>query len=262
LNLTDPSGIKSKITRFDLFKVFIASFFMQAVWNFRSLISIGFSICFLPVIGKLCDSPEEKRKFLQRHLKFFNAHPYLASYALGVSIRLEEMKTAGDQHIPETIDRLKDLLISPLGAVGDRLFWVTIKPAALLMGMLGTFLLPGTTLKLSSLVFAFLLYNIPHLYYRYQGILEGYQHPLDIYRFIGQQRFEKLRGIFFSLLVLSLLSLLGAYGYFLIKNASVLLIFFILSALYALFFFRISHNFYLVSLGTFLFFLTAAILFL
>ena len=262
MNPADPSEMKSKITGFDLFKVFVASFFMQAVWNFRSLISIGFSICFLPVIGKLCDSAEEKRKFLQRHLRFFNAHPYFASYALGVSIRLEEMKTEGEQHIPETINRLKDLLISPLGAVGDRLFWVTIKPAALLTGMLGIFLLPGTTLKLISLVVTFLLYNIPHLYYRYHGILEGYQHPLDIHRFIGQQRFEKLRKIFFFLLVLSLMSLLGVYGYFLIKSTLFLLIFFILSVLYALFFFRISNNFYLVSLGTFLFFLTAAILFL
>ncbi|OGB60655.1 MAG: hypothetical protein A2Y94_03435 [Caldithrix sp. RBG_13_44_9] len=259
---TDTSDKKARITRFDLFKVFIASFFMQAVWNFRSLISIGFSISFLPVIGKLCDSPEEKKQFLQRHLKFFNAHPYFASYALGISIRLEEMKTEGEKYIPETIDRLKDLLISPLGAVGDRLFWATIKPAVLLTGMLGIFLLPGITLKAVFLAITFLLYNIPHLYYRYQGILEGYQHPLDIHRFIGQQRFEKLRAFFVILLILSLASLLLVYGYYLLKTSLPLVLFFIFSTLYAWIFFRISNNFYLVSLGTFIFFLFAAILFL
>jgi len=262
LTQTDPLNKKSRITRFDLFKVFIASFFMQAVWNFRSLISIGFSICFLPVINKLCDTPEEKRQFLKRHLKFFNAHPYFASYALGVSIRLEEMKAEGEKQIPETIDRLKDLLISPLGAVGDRLFWATIKPAVLLTGMLGIFLLPGITLKIIFLFITFLLYNIPHLYYRYLGIVEGYQHPLDIHRYISQQRFEKLRTFFILLLVISLICLLMSYGYFLFKISISQLLFFIFSALYALIFFRISNNFYLVVLGTFLFSLFASILFL
>lgn len=255
-------GKKAKIDRFDLFKVFLASFFMQAVWNFRSLISIGFSICFLPVIGKLCDTPEAKRKFLQRHLRFFNAHPYFASYALGVSIRLEEMMEKNDLQIAETIDRFKDLLISPLGALGDRLFWATIKPAALLCGMVMIFLFPGLHLKLLALFITFLIYNIPHFYYRYRGILEGYEHPMDIHRYIRQQRFEKVRKFFFYLLILALLIFLMSYGYSLYKTQPILLMFFILSFLYAWFFSRISNNFYLVSLGTFIFFFCVAILFL
>jgi mannose/fructose/N-acetylgalactosamine-specific phosphotransferase system component IID len=251
-----------RITRWDLFKVFLASFFMQAVWNFRSLISIGFAICFFPVIGKLCDSPEAKKEFFQRHLKFFNAHPYFASFALGIFIRLEELRAEGETHIPETIDRLRDLLISPLGAVGDRLFWATIKPASLILGMVGILIAPTIATRLIALAVCFLIYNIPHLYYRYEGIIEGYMHPYDIYNFISQQRFEVLRKVFVNILWISILLLIVFFGYHLLQLQHILVAFFVASAIYTVILMKISNNFYLVTLGSFIFFLVAAILFL
>jgi len=251
-----------KITKWDLFKVFLNSFFMQAVWNFRSLISVGFSICFFPVLGKLCETPEMKRDFFQRHLKFFNAHPYFASFALGVSIRLEEMRVAGESGVTETIDRLKTLLISPLGAVGDRLFWATIKPAVLIFGMVGILVSSSVWMKFGFIVLSFLLYNIPHFYYRYEGIIEGYNHPHDIHRFISQQRFELLRKFYVFLLLFGILAFILCYSFTMIQSGLVYVIFFILATFYALMFNRFSNNFYLVTLGTFLFFLLASILFL
>ncbi|MCK4892824.1 MAG: PTS system mannose/fructose/sorbose family transporter subunit IID [Calditrichia bacterium] len=250
------------INNWDLFKVFLASFFMQAVWNFRSLISIGFSICFFPVLDKLCETPEMKREFFQRHLKFFNAHPYFASFALGVSIRLEEMRVAGDAGVTETIDRLKDLLVSPLGAVGDRLFWATIKPAALIFGMVGIFLAPQVWLKVVVLLVTFLMYNIPHFYYRFEGIVEGYNHPHDIHRYIGQQRFEVLRSLFVFILVFSVLSLIIFYSYSLLRSGPINFLFFIVAAFCTIFLNKITYNFYLVTLGSFVLFLLVAILFL
>ena len=262
MNKTEPVDKNPRITRWDLFKVFIASFFMQAVWNFRSLISIGFSFCFLPIIGKLCDTPEAKRAFFQRHLKFFNAHPYFASFALGVSIRLEEMRASGQSQIPETLDRLKDLLISPLGAVGDRLFWATIKPAALVLGTVGIFIAPGVYFKILVLIGCFLLYNIPHFYYRYQGIIEGYNHPLDIHQFISQQRFEQLRKAFVYILIVSLVALVSFYGYYLLQTGLNYFLFFILATITTIVFNRFSNNFYLVVLGGFIFYLAMALIIL
>ncbi len=235
---------------------------MQAVWNFRSLISVGFSICFFPILGKLCETPEMKRDFFQRHLKFFNAHPYFASFALGVSIRLEEMRVAGESGVTETIDRLKTLLISPLGAVGDRLFWATIKPAALIFGMVGILISPSVWIKLVFIVVSFLLYNIPHFYYRYEGIIEGYNHPHDIHRFISQQRFELLRKFYGYLLLFGILAFILIYIFTLIQSDLVYMVFFILATVYAFIFNRLSNNFYVVTLGTFLFFLLASVLFL
>ena len=49
----------------------------------------------------------------------------MASYALGVSIHLEEAYASGDESAGKKIDRVKELLVSILGAVGDKLFWST-----------------------------------------------------------------------------------------------------------------------------------------
>ncbi len=257
-----PESTQTKtITNWDLFKVFVASFFMQAVWNFRSLISIGFSVCLIPVLGKLCSSPEAKKEFLHRHLRFFNAHPYFASFALGVSIRMEEMRANGEPHMPETLDRLKDLLISPLGAVGDRLFWATIKPASLILGMLGILVAPGVLTKVLVLIFTFLLYNIPHFYFRYRGLLEGYRHPMDIYKYVGQQRFDKLRKAYLNIFFFSIIGVIVAYSHHIFHLHPGLIAVFLISALYSLFFNRIVKSFYWVSLATFVFFLAVGILF-
>jgi PTS system mannose-specific IID component len=251
---------RKKITRFDLFKVFTASFFMQAVWNFRSLLSIGFSLSFFPVLDKLCSTPQAKREFFQRHLKFFNAHPYFASFALGISIRLEESRALGDQDQSETIDRLKDLLIGPLGALGDRLFWATIKPASLILGMIGIYLSPTIPFKILSLVFTFLLYNIPHFYYRYRGIIEGYEHPLDIYKFVSQNRFEGIRKFFVILFTMSLAIFVLVYSESMLDLDFRLIFVFLGSAVLAFILEKFWKNFYLVTLVLFVIFIVTGIL--
>ncbi len=249
------------ITRGDLFKVFLASFFMQAVWNFRTLISIGFTVCMIPVLNKLYSTPEEKCDFLKRHLKFFNSHPYFASYALGVSIRLEEMKVSGEAQTPETIDRLKDLLISPLGAIGDRLFWATIKPASLITGMVGILLAPTITLKFLVLLIVFLIYNVPHLYFRYKGILLGYRYGVDVYKYVGQQQFEKLRKTYFIVLVCSTLLLVISFGVKLTLISPVLALVFVFAFLYSAFFYRLTRSFYITSFSSIIFFIVMGLLF-
>lgn len=250
-----------KITKFDLFKVFLASFFVQAVWNFRSLLSVGFSLSFYPILGKLCSTPEEKKEFFRRHLRFFNAHPYFASFALGISIRLEESREEDEKDNIEKIDRIKDILIGPLGALGDRLFWATIKPACLMLGMVLMFISPSTSYKLLSLFVTFLLYNIPHFYYRYKGIVEGYHHPLDIYKFVNRNRFEKLRKIFVILFVLSMITLVIFYSISLFNQNPELLVVFYCSLMIAYFLNRNFKNFYFVALLTFIVFVTTGVLF-
>ncbi len=251
-----------KITRWDFFKVFFASFFVQAAWNFRSLISIGFSTCLFPILNKLYPQNEDKQKFFKRHLRFFNAHPYFASYALGVSIKLEEMVARGESPNPEVLSKIKDLLISPLGAVGDRLFWATIKPTSLIFGMVGVFLAPSIPLKFTALVLTFLLYNIPHLYFRYNGIIEGYKYGIDIYKYLGQHRFEKLRKIYLNLLLILILFLIIVYVFSIYNVQKELVLIFFFSTLYAFIFNKLINNFYLVCLASFTFFMLVGILFL
>jgi PTS system mannose-specific IID component len=249
------------ITRWDLFKVFLSSFFLQAVWNFRGLLSIGFSTCLFPIIKKLYSDTNDKKQFFRRHLLFFNAHPYFASFALGVSIRLEEMSAKGEPHIPEVLKQLKDLLISPLGAVGDRLFWATIKPACLTLGVIGILLAPNLIAELIVLLLVFIIYNIPHFYFRYQGILEGYKYGREIYKYVSQQRFETLRKIYVYIFLFSFIALIAAYSIQLFDIQIGLVVVFLLSIFYMVFFNKIVKNFYLSVFATTTFFMVVGILF-
>ncbi|MFZ0388983.1 MAG: PTS system mannose/fructose/sorbose family transporter subunit IID [Calditrichia bacterium] len=251
-----------KITRGDFWKVFLASFFMQAVWNFRTLLSIGFSFCLFPIMDKLCGSSEEKRDFVQRHLQFFNAHPYFASFALGVSIRLEEMQVNGEIGSRETLEHIKNRLIGPLGAVGDKLFWATIKPGALVFGMLGVYLAPGWKWKLAALVVTFLLYNIPHLRLRYRGIVEGYENPIRIKQYIEARRFEPLRKVYLWIWILSLLGIIAAFAAGLTAVNPWLILILALSALYTYWVKKKFHNFYVTATAVFLLAIAAGILFI
>ena len=78
------------IRKRDLVSIFLRSFFIQAVWNFKSLLAPGFCYTLIPAAKRLTNSENESCAFLKKHLCFFNAHPYFASYAVGAIIRLEK----------------------------------------------------------------------------------------------------------------------------------------------------------------------------
>ena len=71
---------------------------------------------------------------LQRHLVFFNVHPYLVSPILGVTLALEEDKANGAKVEDEAIQGVKVGMMGPLAGVGDPVFWYTVRP---IVGALG-----------------------------------------------------------------------------------------------------------------------------
>ncbi len=191
-----PARPATVLRQLDFMRMFLRSFFIQSLWNYRCLQSVGFCIALFPIARRLYKTPEERRGFLLRHLKFFNAHPYMASYALGVCARLEEAHACGDPQALKKLDRVKELLISILGAVGDHLFWFVIKPFSLIMGVLLITLVDSELYKALALGATFLMYNIPHFYLRYKGLKEGYRYGLEIYRCFTGERFQGLERIY------------------------------------------------------------------
>lgn len=240
-----------KIRRRDVFRVFLRSFFVQSVWNYRSLISAGFGICLIPIVKRLYDDPKSYQAFLNRHLKFFNAHPYMASYALGVSICLEEANAAGDPDASKKLDRLKNLLVTILGAVGDKLFWSAIKPFSLILGITLLFIFQDPVHQVLALVLVFLIYNIPHIYLRYIGIWEGYRYGLEIYKRLGDDRFRKLRRAYSFMGVAAFTVFLGALAIHLLSINLTYMMILLISAAVVSFIRRFSLNFYLTVLVSF-----------
>ncbi|RMG66406.1 MAG: hypothetical protein D6715_07085 [Calditrichaeota bacterium] len=263
--VNSPVQTRPRIRKIDLFRVFLRSFFIQSLWNFRGLISVGFGVCLFPVLKRLYpDRTDQKERveFLRRHFKFFNAHPYMASYALGVTIRLEEEAAAGHPEACQKLERLKDLLITILGALGDQLFWATIKPASLLVGTLGLLWFQDTAPRLAILAITFLLYNVPHFYIRYLGIVDGYQKGLEVYQSFNSASFARLQRFYLVIGVGALVVLTVSLALQFSGQGWLPLATYLAAVGVAIGFERISGNFYLAILFSVIFFVFVGFLFL
>jgi len=191
--------IQSKLNTINFISVFIRSFFIQAVWNFKSMISIGLCYAIIPIGKKLYPDKEEYRAFLVRHLSFFNAHPYFVSYALGSIAHLEENESKEDIKSYENLEKFKNAIIGPLGAIGDKIFWATIKPASIIFGFVALVIIPNLYLKLIFIPVFLILYNIPHFYIRYAGIVNGYKEGTGVYKILRNENFTFLKILYMAI---------------------------------------------------------------
>lgn len=97
---------KIKLTKRDRFNVMWHSQFLQGSWNYERMQNGGYAYSMIPALRKLYPDKKDLSAALQRHLVFFNTHPYLASPVLGVTLALEEDKANG---APVTDDAIKVL---------------------------------------------------------------------------------------------------------------------------------------------------------
>jgi mannose/fructose/N-acetylgalactosamine-specific phosphotransferase system component IID len=163
------------------------------------MLSIGFCFALVPVANKLFENRQKRIEFYNRHLNFFNAHPYFSSFALGAISRIEEdMVLEGKEEFIK-IDRLKNALMGPLGAIGDQLVWATLKPASILVCLLAVLLIDDYENQIIFLFVLLILYNIPHLYIRIFGIIKGYQSGYNVYKSLKSERFKTIKNIYGAL---------------------------------------------------------------
>jgi mannose/fructose/N-acetylgalactosamine-specific phosphotransferase system component IID len=232
-----------KIGTAQFLRIFLRSFFLQSVWNYQSLLSIGFSYALIPVLNKLYRTKEEKIQFLNRHLNFFNAHPYFASFALGAITRIEEDITSGEGD-PVQVERLKNAMMGPLGALGDQMFWGTIKPAAILLGVIAVLITQNIITFLYIFVFLLLIYNVPHLYIRYNGIKEGYNQGFEVYKLLSVSRYKKYQYFYVALGSLGL-GFIISYSFLVYEMSNLFhALAFLFAIVIAYNFYRIKRSFY------------------
>ncbi len=159
-----------KLKRIDMLKIFSRSFLIQATWNYKGMLNLGFLFTIMPGLFRLYREQEQRLKAAVRHVGFFNTHPYLASYAVGATLSAEEEAIAREDDSFVEVIRLKRSLCGPLGALGDNLFWSRWRPMCGLIGILGAYLW-----GIWGPVIFLVLYNIPHLFVRYWGLHTSYR---------------------------------------------------------------------------------------
>ena len=144
-----------KLTKKDRISVWLRSFFLQGSWNYERMQNGGWAFAMIPAIKKLYKTKEDRAAALERHLEFFNTHPYVASPVVGVTLALEEERANGAPIDDVTIQGVKIGMMGPLAGIGDPVFWFTVRP---ILGALGASLaLAGNIL--GPIIF-FLAWNI------------------------------------------------------------------------------------------------------
>jgi mannose/fructose/N-acetylgalactosamine-specific phosphotransferase system component IID len=197
----------------------------------------------MPVVKRLYQTKEERQEFLNRHLNFFNAHPYFASFALGAITRIEEEISEG-RGDPSQVERLKNAMMGPLGALGDQMFWGTIKPAAILLGVIAVLMTENITTFLYVFILLLLIYNIPHLYIRYNGIKEGYTRGFEVYKLLSVSRYKKYQNFYVALGSLGL-GFIISYSFLLYEKTNLYhSLAFLFSVMIAYNFYRTKRSFY------------------
>lgn len=164
---------------------------IQALLTPERMQGVGFGFALLPVLRRLYVVKEDLARALTRHLSYFATHPVLSGYVLGVAARLEERRAGGEPIEDGELDAIKRSLASPLAALGDPLFWVTLRPLAGLVGVLGVAFLPGVEMVgpdfrvLLCPLLVLLTYNAVALPFRLTSVARGYEladRPGDLLR--------------------------------------------------------------------------------
>lgn len=125
---------KLQLSKSDRQKVWWRSTFLQGSWNYERMQNLGWAYALIPAIKKLYTSKEDRAAALERHLEFFNTHPYVAAPIIGVTLALEEERANGAEIDDTAIQGVKVGMMGPLAGVGDPVFWFTVRP---ILGALG-----------------------------------------------------------------------------------------------------------------------------
>ena len=125
---------KIQLSKSDRQKIWWRSTFLQGSWNYERMQNIGWAYALIPAIKKLYTSKEDRAAALERHLEFFNTHPYVAAPIIGVTLALEEEKANGAEIDNTAIQGVKIGMMGPLAGIGDPVFWFTVRP---ILGALG-----------------------------------------------------------------------------------------------------------------------------
>lgn len=152
------------ITKKDLNRMAWRSMFLQASFNYERMQACGWLYGLLPGLKKIHTNKKDLSESMKDHLEFFNTHPFLVTFIMGIVIAMEENKADRS-----TIRNIKVATMGPLGGIGDALFWLTLLPIC--VGIGASFGKAGSAF---GAVIFLVLFNVVHLGLRFGLMRYGY----------------------------------------------------------------------------------------
>ena len=167
-----PEGTTStnpSISKMEIRSLFFRSLALEANFNFETCQNTGFAFSLIPVLKKIYKTKESMALALKRHLQFFNTSPYGSTLILGIAAAMEEQNNNSKEFDAASINAVKLGLMGPLAGIFDSLFWGTFKVIAAGVGT--SLALKG---NIAGPILFILIFNVPHLWLRYQLTFIGY----------------------------------------------------------------------------------------
>ncbi|WP_066497145.1 PTS system mannose/fructose/sorbose family transporter subunit IID [Abyssisolibacter fermentans] len=160
-DLSKPKVINKK----DLNKMAWRSLLLQASFNYERMQAAGWLYSLAPGLKKIHKNKNDLSKSMKSHMEFFNTHPFLVTFIMGIVIAMEEAK--------ENIDSIRGIKIAtmgPLGGIGDALFWLTLLPIS--AGIGASLAIDG---NVAGPIVFLLIFNIVHFGLRFGLMHYGYK---------------------------------------------------------------------------------------
>jgi len=118
------SNVEKKLTKQDLNKVGVLTFFEQACFSFERMQAPGFTISMVPAFKKIYgDSQKDLSEFMTYNMQFMNTEPHMAALLQGLILSMEE-----NHEDRKLISGIRNGLFGPFAGLGDSIFWFTLLP--------------------------------------------------------------------------------------------------------------------------------------
>lgn len=165
-----PSEFSKAFTKDDFKAMNLRSFFIGGSLNYERYLGLGFAYAMLPILKKLYTG-DELREAVQRHMEFYNTHPWMHNVILGMVTALEEQRSTTKSVSTEAISATKAALMGPTAGFGDSFF------KGVIVTITGAF---AASLAIDGNPAAPLVFIIPNLIVmllvRWYGLKWGYQY--------------------------------------------------------------------------------------
>lgn len=158
------TSVEQVITKKDLNKMAWRSLLLQASFNYERMQACGWLYSLLPGLKKIHKNKDDLSKSMKMHMEFFNTHPFLVTFIMGIVMAMEENKED-----PDTIRGIKVATMGPLGGIGDALFWLTLLPIC--AGIGASMALDGS---IAGPVVFLIMFNVVHFGLRFGLMHYGY----------------------------------------------------------------------------------------
>lgn len=153
------------LTKKQLNKLAWRSLFLQASFNYERMQAAGWLYSILPGLRQVHKNKKDLSKAMKDHLEFFNTHPFLVTFIMGIILAMEQKKE--DRN---AIRGIKVATMGPLGGIGDALFYLTLLPIT--AGIGASLAIEG---NIAGPIIFLIVFNIVHFGVRFGLMQYGYK---------------------------------------------------------------------------------------